>query len=1185
MAKIATVTSITGKAFAISADGKIRELKLGDEIEKGEIIQTAAGGRVELQMVDGQAFAVAPEQLIKLDENVAQEQGEQRPTAKEATVAPSTADEVIQALERGGDLTEQLEATAAGAGGGGGGQGNAGFVRLLRISEGTDPLVYEYAPPEFGDVVSITGEPAVEPANVTVSVVAGIVGGGTGLITSGEIAGSVKTLSVVEGSSDQGTPVTFLITLDQPAPRDVTVTYTIKPGSATDAATATSSNPADYEGGDITGTVTIPAGYIGFTVTEYIVADYRIEGDETFYIVLSNPIGATIVNDTATVTIIDDDTAPVAQSDSNSVTEDTQITATGNVISGSVSTGSGGTGGFDSDADGNQLHISGITSASGNTATSTNTEFTIVGKYGTLVIEKETGEYIYTLDHDKVDYLAIGEKLSDEVFTYTVADPGDNSDIADLQITITGTNDAPIIDSLAQSGSILETADSAPAADADPTNATGTITFDDVDLSDVPTASILAGASVTGGTATLSTAQATALLDNLTLSTVTDNPDGSGSVGWTYSVPNSEIDFLGAGETVELTFTVQINDNKGGTDTQDVVITITGTNDAPIIGAGTFSGGVTEIADGATGENVNDLTASGSFAMTDVDLTDVQSVTATPAATGYLGTFTPTVTNNTTSDGAGAIGWTFTVNDSTVDYLAKGQVLTQTYAVTISDGQGGTDVENVVITITGTNDAPIVTSTHNWLSSDPTQNTGDGYYSLLVSLPTDIDTNDNLHVTASAIPGVGSGEVYYKDIDGYHLVVKDETVLFDTDLGINLLDDLYYKPSSNSLDDFDTTLVLRVQDGTATVYQNVYISEEGPLRVPGPTGSISSGTSPLTSGHDAQATSTLGQAFVDAINLNPGAGKLYLWTNFQQWNNKDALFTDTDPATPDYYAVNVGDQNGDKLEVQVNIYLYVDGIKFQAVSILDNNQNTWGYDAVKKLMTTTVDFSDVKSTQTINGQVIINETLESYLGKHTVSAGSQWIIEYDDTVSGNDQARYVSFEYYVNDQGNPSILVNGEETLADKIFGTNSNDILSGNGGNDILIGGGGSDVLTGGSGSDTFVWRLADIDTTGVENDIVKQFTVGQGGDVLDLRDLLQITPDGTANNGTNLTNYLHFTEVAGKAVLSIDHKGGSSLEATQNITFDGITLSQLQSYAGGLGDAAIIQKLISDGNLKTDN
>ncbi|MFZ9639268.1 MAG: retention module-containing protein, partial [Hylemonella sp.] len=443
MAKIATITSITGKAFAISADGKIRELKLGDEIEKGEIIQTAAGGRVELQMVDGQAFAVAPEQLIKLDENVALEQGEQRPTAKEGAVTPSTADEVIQALERGGDLTEQLEATAAGAGGGGGGQGNAGFVRLLRISEGTDPLAYEYAPPEFGEVVSITGDAAAELANVTVSVVAGIVGGGTGVITSGDIAGSVKTLSVVEGSSDQGTAVSFLITLDRPAPRDVTVTYTIKPGSATDAAGATTDNPADYSGGDITGTVTIPAGYVGFTVTEYIVADYRIESNETFYIVLSNPIGATIVNDTATVTIIDDDSAPTAQKDSNSVTEDTQITASGNLIRGEVGDGSGGgVGGADNDADGNDLDILSITSASGNAATSTNgdTEFTIVGKYGTLDIEKETGKYTYTLDHDKVDYLAVGEKLSDEIFTYTVADPGNNIAKADLTITIKGTN-------------------------------------------------------------------------------------------------------------------------------------------------------------------------------------------------------------------------------------------------------------------------------------------------------------------------------------------------------------------------------------------------------------------------------------------------------------------------------------------------------------------------------------------------------------------------------------------------------------------------------------------------------------------------------------------------------------------------------------------------------------------------
>ena len=61
-------------------------------------------------------------------------------------------------------------------------------------------------------------------------------------------------------------------------------------------------------------------------------------------------------------------------------------------------------------------------------------------------------------------------------------------------------------------------------------------------------------------------------------------------MGWTYSAANGEIDFLGAGETVQLTFTVTVDDNNGGTDTQDVVITITGTNDVPIIDSAAQSG-------------------------------------------------------------------------------------------------------------------------------------------------------------------------------------------------------------------------------------------------------------------------------------------------------------------------------------------------------------------------------------------------------------------------------------------------------------------------------------------------------------------------------------------------------------------------------------------------------------------
>ena len=104
---------------------------------------------------------------------------------------------------------------------------------------------------------------------------------------------------------------------------------------------------------------------------------------------------------------------------------------------------------------------------------------------------------------------------------------------------------------------------------------------------------------MTGGTAVLSGAQAAALLDNLTLGAVTDNA-GRFGLGWLDLQRSEQRDRLpGRGRNRELTFTVQIDDNEGGTDTQDVVITITGTNDAPIIDSAAQSGSITETADAA----------------------------------------------------------------------------------------------------------------------------------------------------------------------------------------------------------------------------------------------------------------------------------------------------------------------------------------------------------------------------------------------------------------------------------------------------------------------------------------------------------------------------------------------------------------------------------------------------------
>src|SRR5262249_59433805 len=90
---------------------------------------------------------------------------------------------------------------------------------------------------------------------------------------------------------------------------------------------------------------------------------------------------------------------------------------------------------------------------------------------------------------------------------------------------------------------------------------------------------------------------------------------------------------------------------------------------------------------------------------TDVDLTDTHTVTFTPGGSGYLGTFTPTLTHDATGGSTGTVSWTFSVSDQAVDFLAAGQTLTQTYTVIVTDIKGASSTQLVTITITGTDDA------------------------------------------------------------------------------------------------------------------------------------------------------------------------------------------------------------------------------------------------------------------------------------------------------------------------------------------------------------------------------------------------------------------------------------------------------------------------------------------------
>ncbi|MCX8520282.1 MAG: type I secretion C-terminal target domain-containing protein, partial [Rhodoferax sp.] len=134
----------------------------------------------------------------------------------------------------------------------------------------------------------------------------------------------------------------------------------------------------------------------------------------------------------------------------------------------------------------------------------------------------------------------------------------------------------------------------------------------------------------------------------------------------------------------------------------------------------------------------------------------------------------------------------------------------------------------------------------------------------------------------------------------------------------------------------------------------------------------------------------------------------------------------------------------------------------------------------------------------------------------------------------------------------------------DVLDGGAGNDLLFGQGGNDTLIGGAGNDVLFGGTGTNTFVWKLGDQGSAATPaTDTVMDFKLGTGGDVLDLRDLLQsehaVTGAGTA---AVLQNYLHFSEASGDVLLSVSHQ--ASGPAAQTITLAHFSLDSLHTALG---------------------
>ena len=202
------------------------------------------------------------------------------------------------------------------------------------------------------------------------------------------------------------------------------------------------------------------------------------------------------------------------------------------------------------------------------------------------------------------------------------------------------------------------------------------------------------------------------------------------------------------------------------------------------------------------------------------------------------------------------------------------------------------------------------------------------------------------------------------------------------------------------------------------------------------------------------------------------------------------------------------------------------------------------------------------------------DSLSGGIGDDTLDGGAG-----DDVVDGSSGDDVV-----LGGDGNDSVYGgSGQDRLEggagdDLLVGGTGDDVLFGDTGEDRLIGGAGNDSLIGGDGIDIFALESGDEGSVGTPAvDTISDFTVGVGGDVLDLSDMLQNEDLATLDGFLNFT----YDGVSGDTTISVDVDGDSgTFETSQQIVLSGVDLTA----NGALNDQQILDNLLSNGNLIVD-
>jgi len=289
----------------------------------------------------------------------------------------------------------------------------------------------------------------------------------------------------------------------------------------------------------------------------------------------------------------------------------------------------------------------------------------------------------------------------------------------------------------------------------------GSLSFTD-EASDTHTASDALSSATWSGGAIVPAATLTALSSAMSTSIGVDGSPGS--LDWQFSLADRHVDFLASGETLEAVYDVTVADQLANSSTVPVTIVFTGTNDAPtVVGSSSvLSGSIAELPN-VTGSLATD-SASGVVAFADVDLNDrptasigTQSVTWQDATHDYTAELSAAqiadfeaalqIAAQAGNTNDGSIDWTYDIVDNLLDFLAVGEKITVTSEVTIDDHNGGTVSPDVVVTLVGSNDAPVAIADSNGTAKKSTISVSAAAGVLSNDYDPDVHDNDDLFVS------------------------------------------------------------------------------------------------------------------------------------------------------------------------------------------------------------------------------------------------------------------------------------------------------------------------------------------------------------------------------------------------------------------------------------------------------